>query len=66
MPKKQSPRVAVDRQLARYRAMRNFGITGEPRGKALAKTKQVLPFVIQKHQATRLHYDFRFGWNGVL
>lgn len=66
MARKQSPRVAVDRQLARYRAMRNFGITAEPRGKALPKANQSLPFVIQKHRATQLHYDFRLGWNGVL
>src|SRR5271169_6033679 len=66
---------AVDRQLARYREMRDFKITSEPSGKTrAAKTagkmpsspRQSLPFVIQKHAATRLHYDFRLGWNGVL
>ncbi len=46
--------------------MRDFGVTAEPRGKALSKTRRALPFVIQKHQATQLHYDFRLGWNGVL
>ncbi|MGD0731888.1 MAG: DNA ligase D [Terracidiphilus sp.] len=66
MARKQSPRAAVDRQLARYRAMRDFGVTAEPRGRAASKAKSTLPFVIQKHQATRLHYDFRLGWNGVL
>ena len=66
---------AVDQQLARYREMRDFQVTSEPSGKAPAKAakksssklkQQGLPFVIQKHAATRLHYDFRLGWNGVL
>jgi bifunctional non-homologous end joining protein LigD len=66
---------AVDEQLARYREMRDFQVTSEPSGKAPAKAakkssskpkQQGLPFVIQKHAATRLHYDFRLGWNGVL
>jgi bifunctional non-homologous end joining protein LigD len=60
----------VDQQLARYRDMRHFDITSEPSGskKDAAKTKQIhsLPFVIQKHAASHLHYDFRLGWNGVL
>jgi bifunctional non-homologous end joining protein LigD len=57
-------------QLARYRAMRDFDITSEPSGrtsgKRTAKRSQELPFVIQKHAATRLHYDFRLAWDGVL
>jgi bifunctional non-homologous end joining protein LigD len=64
---------AVDQQLALYRSMRDFGITAEPSGKSAGKkraakksAKSDLPFVIQKHAATRLHYDFRLGWNGVL
>ena len=59
----------VDEQLARYRSMRDFAVTAEPNGKkrkASSKKAAALPFVIQKHAATRLHYDFRLGWNGVL
>jgi bifunctional non-homologous end joining protein LigD len=61
----------VARQLERYRSMRDFQITTEPRGSSNgsgrgAETAQELPFVIQKHAATRLHYDFRLGWHGVL
>jgi bifunctional non-homologous end joining protein LigD len=66
MARKQSTRGAVDRQLAHYRAMRDFGVTAEPRGKTSSKALRALPFVIQKHDATRLHYDFRLGWHGVL
>src|SRR5580698_2833037 len=59
---------AVDEQLERYRSMRDFKVTSEPSGGGKAKSldKQPLPFVIQKHAATNLHYDFRLGWNGVL
>ena len=45
--------------------MRDFGVTAEPSGGA-GTNPEGLPFVIQKHAATRLHYDFRLGWNGVL
>ncbi len=57
---------AVDDQLSRYRSMRDFGVTEEPSGGSTAHSSGTLPFVIQKHAATRLHYDFRLGWNGVL
>jgi bifunctional non-homologous end joining protein LigD len=58
---------AVDRQLARYREMRDFHITAEPRGDgASARQASTLPFVVQKHAARQLHYDFRLGWHGVL
>jgi bifunctional non-homologous end joining protein LigD len=61
----------VARQLARYQSMRDFHVTAEPRGVSRGRSRstqpaQPLPFVIQKHAATRLHYDFRLGWNGVL
>src|SRR6185437_15750597 len=59
---------AVDEQLARYRSMRDFHVTAEPSGKASKskRTMKGLPFCIQKHAASHLHYDFRLGWNGVL
>lgn len=59
---------AVDEQLARYRSMRNFNLTAEPSGvsgKSQSKGEG-LPFCVQKHAASHLHYDFRLGWNGVL
>jgi bifunctional non-homologous end joining protein LigD len=59
---------AVAEQLERYRSMRDFKVTSEPSGGGKAKSfnKEPLPFVIQKHAASHLHYDFRLGWNGVL
>ncbi|HKU41857.1 MAG TPA: DNA polymerase ligase N-terminal domain-containing protein, partial [Polyangiales bacterium] len=54
--------------LETYRKKRDFSRTSEPRGKKpRAKTaKQGLSFVIQKHDARRLHYDFRLELDGVL
>ena len=51
--------------LKTYRAKRDFAITSEPRGEK-ARPKAALSFVIQKHAATRLHYDFRLELGGVL
>ena len=57
---------AVDEQLAKYRSMRDFHVTAEPSGAKRDGTAAALPFCIQKHAASHLHYDFRLGWNGVL
>ena len=52
-------------RLAAYWAKRDFSITGEPRGEPDARSSS-LSFVIQKHAASRLHYDFRLELDGVL
>ncbi|RYH44432.1 MAG: DNA ligase D, partial [Alcaligenaceae bacterium] len=52
--------------LARYWAKRDFAITAEPRGEHLQNRQGALTFVIQKHAASRLHYDFRLELDGVL
>ena len=54
--------------LTEYRKKRRFNVTSEPAGAKTprgAKAKK-LSYVIQKHRATALHYDFRLEWNGVL
>ena len=50
--------------LRTYHAKRDFGKTAEPRGKA--GRKKGFGYVIQKHDATRLHYDLRLELDGVM
>ena len=53
--------------LKKYQQMRDFSDTPEPSGKSTkAKKKKELIFVIQKHAASHLHYDFRLEMEGVL
>src|SRR5579864_7194172 len=49
-----------------YRGKRNFGNTPEPRGRTGKRGGRALSFVIQKHAASHLHYDFRLELHGVL
>jgi len=51
-------------KLSEYRRKRDFKVTSEPAGSARAAGSRV--FVIQKHSATRLHYDLRLEMDGVL
>ncbi|MGB7647155.1 MAG: DNA ligase D [Pseudomonas fluorescens] len=54
--------------LSEYNRKRDFGITAEPAGEAPAAKRKAsaLSFVIQKHDARNLHYDFRLELDGVL
>lgn len=55
------------RPLKQYQDKRNFDVTAEPRGaRSRAKSAGDLLYVIQKHRASQLHYDFRLEWRGVL
>mgnify|MGYP002351698226 CR=1 FL=1 len=58
----------MNRKLDEYRRKRDFTITQEPDEEPLRKPRQrsALSFVIQKHAARRLHYDFRLELDGTL
>jgi len=49
-----------------YRSKRDFNRTPEPKGRSRAGRKGRLTYLIQRHAATRLHYDFRIEHDGVL
>jgi len=53
-------------KLAEYNRKRRFDVTPEPAGKAGRARKEGLEFVVQKHRASRLHYDFRLEHDGVM
>jgi len=55
-------------RLQRYRAKRDFSLTAEPSGakKPGQRKGRELRYLIQKHDATREHYDFRLEHDGVL
>jgi bifunctional non-homologous end joining protein LigD len=58
---------AVRKQLAEYRQKRDFSKTAEPSGsEERAKRRTKLVFVIQKHAASHLHFDFRLELDGVM
>ncbi len=52
--------------LEAYQKKRDFTVTGEPKGAPGKRRKSGSSFVIQKHAARRLHYDFRLEMDGVL
>ena len=52
-------------KLSSYQAKRDFTQTAEPQGAETAGSSERLRFVIQKHDATRLHYDLRLELDGV-
>src|SRR4051812_29561912 len=52
--------------LTEYKKKRDFTKTAEPEGKAAKKSKHALHFVVQKHAASHLHYDFRLELDGVM
>jgi bifunctional non-homologous end joining protein LigD len=57
--------IVPSRKLSTYRKKRDFEKTEEPSGKVDVAPSKRPRFVIQKHAATRLHYDFRLEFDGV-
>ncbi|MCW3080917.1 DNA polymerase ligase N-terminal domain-containing protein [Segetibacter sp.] len=52
--------------LATYNTKRDFKQTSEPTGKKSDSKEEALAFVVQRHKASHLHYDFRLEMDGVL
>ena len=57
---------SVRKSLTRYRAKRDFEITTEPSGEKAVRSGEALAFVIQKHEASHLHFDLRLEVDGVM
>jgi bifunctional non-homologous end joining protein LigD len=63
MKKRKAPST---RKLAHYHDKRDFARSPEPRGSGRTAAHGALQYVVQRHDATRLHYDFRLEHDGVL
>src|SRR6266536_6680962 len=62
--KRPSPK---SKPLAEYKSKRDFRKTAEPEGKTTRRrSARGLKFVIQKHAASRMHFDFRLELDGVM
>ena len=58
---------AIGRKLTEYRRKRDFGVTSEPRGGMIVpRLGRALAFVVQKHDASHLHFDLRLEAGGVM
>src|SRR6266404_7516592 len=59
---------ALRMKLKEYQKKRHFDVSPEPQGQAeRSKEKSAqLIYVVQKHRASHLHYDFRLEWSGTL
>jgi bifunctional non-homologous end joining protein LigD len=64
--KRPAKRTAKAAPLTEYNAKRDFTRTAEPTGKVPKPRGKTLHFVIQKHAASHLHYDFRLELDGVM
>jgi len=60
------PDLSLFGRLAEYNRKRRFEVTPEPAGKAVRARKKLREFVVQKHRASQLHYDFRLEHDGVM
>ena len=63
---KGATKAASPAPLAEYNRKRDFSRTKEPEGRVPKKKGKALEFVIQKHAASHLHYDFRLELDGVM
>jgi bifunctional non-homologous end joining protein LigD len=59
-------RRSTDADIGRYGRLAEYNVTPEPPGKAGKKRARALEFVVQKHRASHLHYDFRIEHEGVM